>query len=185
MGVLEKTERDPNYYNDIKTYGKCGEDDFISFFNNKISKKGYTLHDVRKIKEYQNIDIDFIIDKNGDVNFPTSLEQVLLDKRYIKIEVKYDSVALETGNIAYESISHGSLGWGDITKCDFIYQVFTEKNSLIIKKRAWIDMAKWKEYLSNRKNKKKINYIKNEEIIDLLCNLNDMEEKNVLTFIEN
>ena len=54
MGVLEKTERKPNYFKDIKTFGKCAEDDFIKRFYDNPSNKDKTLFDVRNIKEYQN-----------------------------------------------------------------------------------------------------------------------------------
>lgn len=183
MGVLEKTERKPNYFKDIKTFGKCAEDDFIKRFYDNPSNKDKTLFDVRNIKEYQNIDVDFIIDKNGENEINDTFETIISNKRYIKVEVKYNSVALETGYLAYESISHGSLGWGDITKCDIIYQVFAERDTLKITKRAWIFMSKWKEYLANRNNKKKLSIIKNEDIVDLLCDINDMEKKGVLKYI--
>ena len=183
MAVLEKTDRRPDYYNDIETFGKCAEDDFIKRFYNSPLCKNKTLFDVRKIKEYQEIDVDFIIDKEGENEITCSFEEILYNKRFQKIEVKCNSVALTTGWIAYESVSHGSLGWGDITKCDLIYQVFTEKNTTNIIKRAWIDMKKWKQYLADRKNKKKLNIIKNEDIVDILCNINDMSEKDVLTFL--
>lgn len=183
MGIVEKTERKPNYYKDIKTFGKCAEDDFISHFYDNPSNNNKTLFDVRNIKQYQNVDIDFIIDKNGDNEINETFENVLINNRYVKVEVKYNSVALETGYLAYESISHGSLGWGDVTKCDLIYQVFTERDSLKIVKRAWIYMNKWKNYLADRNNKKKLSIIKNEDIVDLLCDLYDMENKGVLKFI--
>lgn len=181
MAIIDETERKPNYYNDIHTFGKFAEQDFIDNFNKKNNQNA-KLFDVRTIKVYQHYDIDFIIDKYGNKTLPV-LNNVLNNDRFQKIEVKYNSRALDTGYLAYESISHSSLGWGETTKCDLMYMVFCEKNTFNVKKRAWIHMKKWKEYLADRKNIKKINYIVNESIVDLLCNIVDLEKKGVLTYI--
>ena len=182
MGVIEETERKPNYYQDIETFGKFAEEDFINNYNNKKSNKK-NLFDVRTIKMYQHYDIDFIIDKEGGKTLP-NYKKVLSDGRYQKIEVKYNSRALDTGYLAYESISDASLGWGETTKCDLMYMVFCDKNSFNIKKRAWVSMPKWKQYLADRTYTKKINYIKSEAIVDLLCDINDLEKQGVLIYIK-
>lgn len=181
MAIITETDRKPNYYHDIKYYGKFAENDFLEMFHKKKLKQ--TIFDVRKKREYQEVDIDFIIDKNGEESFNESFQTILSSDRYQKIEVKYNSRALDTGWVAYESISHNSLGWGETTKCDLIYMVFTEKDSFKILKRAWLFMNKWKNFLANRKNRKKINYIVKEGVVDLLCNINDLEKEKVIKFI--
>lgn len=170
MGEVEKTRRSPDYYKDIE-YGKVAENDFEQRFGDIISKKGYILVDVRNKEEYQNMDIDYIaVNKE--------------DGKNVNIEVKLDSVALETGNIPYEVISHGSLGWCSITKANFIYYCFTERDGNEIKKRAWINVSKWREFCADRKKNKKLSVIKNESIVDLLCKIKDLEKNKILKWID-
>ena len=45
----------------------------------------------------------------------------------------------------------------------------------------WIDMKKWHNFANNRRIKKWINYIKNEDIVDLLCKVSDMRDTGVIT----
>ena len=181
MALVEETARKPNYEKDIE-YGKVAEEDFEEI-SKKFEDKGYTVFDVRKEKIYQNNDIDYVIDKEGKDLLP-SFESVMCDKRYQKIEVKLDGRGFETGNFPYEVISHSSSGWCITTKCDYVYFVLTESNTDNILKRGWIDMEKWHEYCANRKMRKKLSYIKSEKgIVDLLCNMEDMEKKGVLKWI--
>lgn len=187
MAMINKTKRNPNYYKDIKTFGKCGEDDFLLYYKNRLLKEEYQLYDVRKLTEYQYVDIDFIITKENKQDLPP-IESVLKDKTYIKIEVKYNTKAMKTGYIAYELSSQGSTGWAINTQCDFIYQVFGEEDSLNIINRAWIDMNKWHDYVKSRdRMDTKDNYCFNKEnndrFFDLLCNMKDMENKGIIKFI--
>lgn len=167
MGEVEQTRRSPDYYKDIE-YGKVAEADFETVYTPVIKKRGYSVSDVRMLKEYQNMDVDYVVKK---------------DDKEIKIEVKLDSVALETGNIPYEVVSHGSLGWCSVTECDFCYYCFTDRDGTDIRKRAWIDMKKWREFCADRKGYKKLSVIKNESIVDLLCKINDLEKNSILTWI--
>lgn len=181
MGIVQKVTRTPDYYKDIE-YGKIGENDFEKNICKKIKDKGYSVFDVREEKKYQECDIDYIIDKKGGDLIPP-FNEVITNERYQKIEVKLDSRGINTGNFPYELVSHSNSGWCVTTKCDYVYLVLTEKDGSEIKKRAWIDMNKWHEYCANRKNKKKLSFIKSENgIVDLLCNMDDMNNKGVLTW---
>lgn len=169
MGVVNETTRKPNYYNDIEKYGKFGEDIFINYAKDKCCKKGYRLIDVREDKEYQKKDIDFIIDKGE------SGEE--------KIEVKVDTRALETGNLPFEYISHCASGWSVATECDKVFMVLAEDGyELKAMVALWIDMTKWKEWMSVRdSNGRMINYIKSESgIVDILCKIEVLKEKGII-----
>ena len=181
MSKVQETTRKPNYPVDLK-YGKIGEKDFENHFE-KCNKNGYSIFDVREFKEYQKIDIDYVIDIKGEKQLPP-VEDVLKEDRYIKIEVKLDSRANDTGNIPYEMISHSSSGWCVTTKSDYVYIVLVEKDGVNIIKRGWINMKRWHEFCANRNCNKKISYIVSENgIVDLLCKMSDLENNGVLKWI--
>lgn len=183
MGILDETKRKPNYFSDINTFGKCGEVDFEQTIIPKLLLKGYKVFDVRKIKYFQYVDVDYVVDKLGRNDLSLNYDEVINSKDYVKIEVKCSTVALKTNYLAYEVVSHASLGWSILTKSDYIYIVFCDDNSLDIKKRAWIDMSLWHEFVKDRKKHKKLNVIKNESISDLLCRIDDLKNDNILTFL--
>lgn len=183
MAVLEQAGRKPDFKKDVETFGKLAEDDFVRNFHNNPNNKNKTLFDVRGVLEYQQSDIDFIIDSLGRKELP-QFQDVMSDERCKKIEVKYNSRALDTGWITFEVFSHKNAGWGLFTKCDLMYMVFTEKYTSNIIKRAWIFMDKWKKYASNRQTKAKANWIDNEKVFDILHELKDMEKNGIIKFID-
>lgn len=182
MAILDKTKREPNYFNDINVFGKRGEIDFENTIVPKLLKKGYKIFDVRNIIYFQHCDIDYVVDKIGRDILNENYDEVISSKEYVKVEVKCSTVALKTNHIAYEVVSHASLGWSILTKSDYIYIVFCGED-LEIKKRAWIDMDLWHKFVTDRKKHKKVNVIKNESIVDLLCRIDDLKSDNILTFL--
>jgi hypothetical protein len=54
------------------------------------------------------------------------------------------------------------------------------EGKIIAKSIMWIDMAKWHEFVKNRKIKKRINHIWNESIVDLLCRIDEMKDNGVI-----
>lgn len=84
-----QTSRQPNYFSDIE-YGKIAENDFESIFIPSCRAEGYTVHDVRLVKEYQHADTDYVVDKAGGLSAPTLDEAVSNRSRYALIEVKLD-----------------------------------------------------------------------------------------------
>ena len=181
MKIVKKTSRKPNYSKDLK-YGKVGERDFEKIISKKIEKDGGKLFDVRDEEEYQLCDIDYVIDRLGKKELP-SIDIVLKDKRYLKVEAKTDGVAVCSGNLPFESISHGRRGWCEVTECDYVYFALTEKDSDNIIKRAWVNMKNWKSYCSSSLYKRKVSYIENEDIVDLLCRISDLEKNGILKWV--
>lgn len=159
--MTEQTARQPDYYSDIETYGKFGEEIFLSDYDN------LKIKDVRNSKFYQQADVDFIVN----------------DKWFV--EVKVDTVALKTGNLAFEVISHGSLGWSSVTQADFVYIVLAEDNPLRAVKALIVNMQMWREYCANRNTIKKINKIEAENIIDILCPISELKKHNVIVKEKN
>lgn len=178
-----QTSRQPSYFSDIE-YGKIAEMDFESIFIPSCRTEGYTVHDVRLIKEYQHADTDYVVDKVGGLSAPTLDEAVSNRSRYALIEVKLDSRALSTGNLPYEVVSHGSSGWCLTTKADHVWFVLTPMDGTVISRRAWVDMNMWHRYCADRSQPKRINYIQSENgIVDLLCPMTDLERYGVLKWI--
>ena len=44
-------------------------------------------------------------------------------------------------------------------------------------------MDLWHKFVTDRKKHKKVNVIKNESIVDLLCRIDDLKSDNILTFL--
>lgn len=122
-----------NFKNDLER-GKVGEEIVKSFLGDLDWVTD--LNDVRDDKEYQKQDIDFVV------------------KTSYSIEVKTDSLAHITGNLAYEYISnknYNSVGCFEKTKSDYIYYYLTESKELYI-----IDTIMLQQYVSENKNKLKL-----------------------------
>lgn len=111
--------------------GKIGEEKSLTFLKN--NDKVYEVKDVRDEKFWQSHDVDFIVTMNlGDI---------------IKIEVKTDTLAHITGNIAYEHTSNkysGSLGCFRKTKADFIFYYLSQVDKLY-----QINTCLLREYIDN------------------------------------
>jgi hypothetical protein len=182
MAVVEKTERPPSYIHDINKYGGGGEKIFLALEGGNFSRKKYRIFDVTKDKQYQFVDVDFVISKDGAIDKLPEIEKVLALDSFEKVEVKVDTRALETGNLPYEVVSHGSTGWSVLTKATYVYMILCIEGGgeTIAKKIMWIDMNKWHSFAQNRNTTKKLNIIKNESIVDLLCRINDMREYGVI-----
>lgn len=187
MATVEKTIRPPSYMKDISIYGSGGEKLFLSLEASKFDRKGYKVFDVTEDIGYQYVDVDFVISKNSSIDVLPSIDKVLASKEFEKIEVKVDTRALETGNLPYEFISHGSSGWSVITEADYVYMILCDETDgkIVAKNAMWIDMSKWHEFVKNRRINKKINFIKNESIVDLLCRISDMRDNGVILTEKN
>ena len=186
MKFLEQYSIKNSFKVDCKGKGKFAEDIFIDYFNSNEKNHNKSLFDVRNTKDYQNKDIDFVIDNEGELVLP-SVEEVLSNKeRYIKIEVKYSGPALKTGNFAFEVISHSRRGWGIKTECDYIFVVFIKDNKVNeyeIGKLGIIDFKKWMDFIDDKSNYTKVTVNKDENyVVDILTKLDEMEKKGVLQY---
>ena len=94
----------------MSALGKQAEKKYQEFFD-AHNPKGWILHDVSGIRAYQNIDVDFVCQKNKDI--PFEFERVFTDggKNFVMIEVKYDGSAERTGrptgNLPFEIYNKG------------------------------------------------------------------------------
>lgn len=187
MGVVEHTGRKPSFMSDVKKYGSGGEGLFVFLEEDKMKKKGYNLFNVADNHDYQLNDVDFVVAKDSKITSLPTTEEVLTNDVFDKVEVKIDTRALETGNLPYEFVSHGKQGWSFITKADHIYMILCEENGseLVAKKIMWIDMHKWHEFVRVYRPENKLNHIKNEVIIDMLCRINDMINNGVIISVRD
>lgn len=115
-------------------FGKSGEDIIFNLLKNDSRTKD--VIDVRKEKLFQQMDIDFIqFFKNG---------------KSVLIEVKTDSKAQETGNIAYEhtsNINFNTVGCFEKTSAHLIYYCIPSANEILI-----LNVQKLREYVRSHKD---------------------------------
>jgi hypothetical protein len=98
--------------------GNVGEELTLKLL--KQDKTITKIKDVRTERKFQKWDIDFIIYKND---------------RKIKLEVKTDRLAFETGNIIYEkysNIKYNSIGCFEKTRANYILYYILHTNVLYI-----------------------------------------------------
>ncbi len=147
-------KRTPDFYTDAEKYGKVGEELFLS------EHKRLDITDVRNVRKYQDIDVDFLIHWK--------------DKQ-INVEVKTDTVAFMTNNLVYEVVAHNASGWGMITQADYMYEVLLGLYSDVVKTIV-VDMHKWKEFIRDRKTPKKLNVLKETDTVNLLCDIDELRK---------
>ena len=152
---VPQTIRKPNFHADVKTYGKIGERFFQDSISSGLTGKGKVMHDVSDNPFWQQYDVDFVISDEGvSLN---SVDSELFDENLIRLEVKVDTVAPRTGNLAYEVISHGKFGWCVNTMADKVIMLICNDGIIDGKIYAYeghiIDMKKWKSFW-NREQKK-------------------------------
>lgn len=87
-------------FNDDIEFAKIGEAKVVTFFRGMVDDNGTPkfadVIDVRNTKKFQEMDVDFILNKgNGDV---------------IMVEVKTDRKISDTGNLVFETLSNGNPG---------------------------------------------------------------------------
>lgn len=161
--MVDYTKRQPDYSDDIQKYGGFGERVFLERYSQKMD-----IVDVRKNKTYQRRDIDFLVAKEDGV--------------YSSVDVKVDTVGITSKKLVFEVISHSSSGWGLTTKADYIFMILAreEKGELEACVGYWLDVREWREFCAERTNKKVINTVVGEGIVDLLCSIEDLKSQNVI-----
>lgn len=127
-----------NFYKDLKT-GEIGESVVLETL---IKINGVEdILDVRDIKEWQQMDVDFLVFTNNNILIP--------------IEVKTDNLAHSTGNIAYEVLSnkhYNTKGCFEKTRAKYIYYYLTNTEKLY-----QIDVKRLRSHVkANYKGKKKM-----------------------------
>ena len=123
---------------DLKT-GEIGESVVMKFLQNESNVED--VIDVRNDKVFQKYDVDFLVYTDRSIIVP--------------IEVKSDTMAHRTGNIAYEVLSnkhYNTKGCFEKTRARYIYYYLTKTKQLY-----QIDVKKLRLYVEvNYKNKKKL-----------------------------
>ena len=147
------------FQKDLNT-GSIGEDIIFDFLQTRKMTK-YVL-DVRNDKFFQDIDIDFI--------------QETINNNIIKIEVKTDTMAHRTGNLAYEHTSnkyYNTIGCFEKTKSDYIFYYLTETNELYI-----LSTIKLRNYVnSNKDNLREVRM--GDNALGYLIKLNELIKYNI------
>lgn len=108
--------------------GKIGENRAEEMLLRSSRTRGFI--DVRNDSYFQNLDIDFLVERN--------------DGRILKYEVKTDTQAHKTGNIVYEKTTSGNVGCLEKSHADFILYYLSENDEMYI-----FELCKLKAYISN------------------------------------
>lgn len=98
-----------NFKKDLET-GEIGEDVAFRILSNSLQTK--SILDVRKDHYFQNLDIDFLVEKYSGI--------------IIKYEVKTDRQAHKTGNIVFEKTTSGNVGCLEKSHADYILYYLPE-----------------------------------------------------------
>lgn len=141
--------------------GKDGEKDFLDY----CKKRNLKVKDVSDIKEYQNIDVDFII--NGYYT-----------------ELKTDNLIDKTGNFPIELIHHRKSGdrkgWFFYTQAKYVIRYSKKSNKLYV-----LYFDKCKDYISNLDKKVKwFDKMDNNYVTGLLLNVKDLCRLGYLRIID-
>lgn len=118
--------------------GKMAEVKFKDWLTPKLPEH-YTLHDTSDMKPFQKLDVDFVLQRNPDIDF-TFENVVTCPEDFTKIEIKYDGSAMRTGNLALCLYNKGKLGWALRSWADLVFVFTVEadyKSGTIVK---WHDM---------------------------------------------
>lgn len=142
--------------------GNVGEELTLKLL--KQDKTITKIKDVRTERKFQKWDIDFIIYKND---------------RKIKLEVKTDRLAFETGNIIYEkysNIKYNSIGCFEKTRANYILYYILYTNVLYI-----INVLEFNFWVNSHKPNKLEVIRMGDNAIGYLFSLEELEEH---SFIE-
>lgn len=154
--------QNPKRFKEENKYGKKGEDFFEKVMFNIFKTKHY-CYNVSDKEVFQLIDIDYILSKH-----PLSLETVedqlkialelkhhhidnIKNVNFFGIEVKTDSVIIESGNFCFELTAHDKPGAFGISRADFWFYVPLKKDkeydNVIYPPHFWlINMYKMRRY---------------------------------------
>lgn len=147
------------FQQDLRT-GSIGEDIVFDFL--KSNAKTKSLIDVRYDALFQELDVDFI--------------QETHDNQVRKIEVKTDTMAHRTGNLAYEHTSNkycNSIGCFEKTKSDFIFYYLTGTREVYI-----LHTESLRGYVHTNKNKlREVNM--GDNALGYLIKLKDITKNNL------
>jgi len=192
----------PNFDNDMKL-GKIGESDLRPRI--EISPKTIEYIDVSDDPFFGLLDIDCLqITKekeNGEKYTVEDVKRSFLERTdksfFTSYEVKTDTVSLTSRNIVFEIISHDGPGCAAISRANYFYYVFVDRND-VIQERWLIDMKKWREYIrENDKNLKPLlkgsleeggialnNFNKfGDKVLNILTNIDVLEKEGIATKI--
>lgn len=185
--------------------GKIGEDFFLKYYVPTIKQfVGKQIVDMRGTQFEKDYDIDFLIlpkemfvDKDN-LEWQKSIKNELIyhteekigESKIFAIEVKTDTKAIKTGNIAYDITSHNKPGGLARSLADFAFFVIIDKNNMVAK-YCMVNMFKFRRIIGEQikdVNKVKgffMTYFKDEEnekdgnSLLLLTSFNFLEKNNV------
>lgn len=102
-----------NFKKDLEA-GEIGEE--VAFRILSSSHQTKSILDVRKDPYFQNLDIDFLVEKYSGI--------------VIKYEVKTDRQAHKTGNIVFEKTTSGNIGCLEKSHADYILYYLSETQAM-------------------------------------------------------
>lgn len=148
------------FANDLKV-GEIGEQVVVNY----LQKEEHVIQiiDVRDDKKFQVDDIDYLVYTDNFIIFP--------------IEVKTDTMAHRTGNIAYEVYSnkhYRTKGCLEKTKAKFVYYYLTETKTLYN-----INVQKLREYVHNNYDESQLRNM-GDYALGYLIKIKELVNKNIM-----
>ena len=147
------------FQQDLRT-GSIGEDVIFNFLKSNTNTK--SVIDVRHDTLFQELDVDFI--------------QETHDNQIRKLEVKTDTMAHNTGNLAYEHTSnkhYNTIGCFEKTRADYIFYYLTVTKELYI-----LHTNSLREYVKSNRNKLR-EVCMGDNALGYLIKLNSMIENKI------
>lgn len=188
-------------FKDASDFGKMAETLYEESYCNVFKKMGCKYHyDVRLLRPFQLVDIDFIeskieLDLSDEIkqldlvcNTGIHTDANLKNNKYYFVEVKADSRTHDTGNAVLEITAKDKSGWFGNTRADFIaYVPYDEEKKYFLDYCWMINSFKLRQYLGlndkniNKQKGLRMNYwtvkgVKDSNCLNILCGVDRMVE---------
>lgn len=153
------------FQKDLRT-GEIGETKVYDYLSSLYITQ--YIQDVRDDKFFQGLDVDFIhCDKQGE---------------FRKIEVKTDTMAHRTGNLAYEHTSnkyYNTIGCFEKTRADYMFYYLSEVDEIYT-----INMNKLRNYVHTNKTRfREVNM--GDNALGYLIKIDELKRMNIMSLVKH
>ena len=166
MGTNEVVTRvKTEFKKDAQEYGPIGEQRLAQI----LTYRGRKFEDTTNIPAFRAFDIDFIYYEDEKLTYRDLLKEYYngKDGRDLAVktyECKTDTVAIESRNIVYENISNSNPGCLSRSKADYMFYVFIDDDTKVIKEEYLIDLHALRWWLCVNFHKINVEtFVKNKE----------------------
>lgn len=137
--------------------GEKGETIAKQFLLSSSHTRGFA--DARSDPYFQNLDIDYLVSRD--------------DGKIVKYEVKTDTMAHRTGNIAFEMTTSGNVGCLAKSHADYILYYLSETNQMY-----FFNLETMKDYISSHTELEEVKM--GDYATGFLLKINELKDRNIL-----